>query len=83
MASMGDMQRMVSPFQDVPNTRSMSNLRAMSNTSPALGGAQTPRASTMLGYTGGARTPIGAHEAAHQSTMSFDFQRGPTCRTMA
>ncbi|CAK7198179.1 hypothetical protein SEUCBS139899_000837 [Sporothrix eucalyptigena] len=75
MASMGGgVQRMASPYQDVPGSRSMSNLRAVSNTSPALGGI---RASTsQLGFQGGARQPLGASEAAHQSVMSFDFQRG-------
>jgi len=77
MASMGQgLDRMGSPYQDYPQpaSRTMSNLRAVSNTSPGLG-AHTPRAST-LGYVGGARAPLGASEAAHQSTMSFDFQRG-------
>lgn len=79
VASMGtgihDVQR--SPYQDYPSQGirpSMSNLRAVSNTSPGLGA--TPRASTVLGYSGGARPPMGASEAAHQSVLSFDFQRG-------
>ena len=82
MASMGMagemQQRMASPYQDYPGAgaagRSMSNLRTMSNTSPGLGigGVQTPRASTVLGYAGGSRTPMPAGDASG----SFDFQRG-------
>ncbi|OAA68365.1 chitin synthase 6 [Niveomyces insectorum RCEF 264] len=82
MASMGmGVQRVGSPYQDAPGGlgagRSMSNLRSMSNTSPNLGGQIGLRGSTAnLGYAGGARTPLGATEAGHQSVMSFDFQRG-------
>ena len=73
MGTMGDIQRMQSPFQDVPTAgrqSSMSNLRGGQNTSPSLG---VPRAST-LGFAGGNRPPLGARDG-HQS-MSFDFQRG-------
>ena len=65
-----------SPYQDhSSHGRTMSNLRTMSNTSPALGG--NPRASTAgLGYAGGARTPLG-HSDSHGS-LAFDFQRGNT-----
>ncbi|TPX07664.1 uncharacterized protein E0L32_010662 [Thyridium curvatum] len=84
VASMGTgIQRMQSPFTDVPlgGQRSMSNLRAVSNTSPQLaaGGGANPRASatmSTLGYAGGARSPLGGMDAAHQSALSFDFQRG-------
>ncbi|CAK7220969.1 hypothetical protein SBRCBS47491_004367 [Sporothrix bragantina] len=77
MASMGGgINRMASPYQDVPNSRSMSNLRTVSNTSPALGGGGLRASTSNLGFTGGARQPLGASEAAHQSVMSFDFQRG-------
>jgi chitin synthase len=84
MASMGaaaygnDVQRMQSPYQDAPAGRSMTNLRMSMNPSPgpALGGA-TPRASTMFGYAGGNRPPLGTHtESGHMSTVSFDFLRG-------
>jgi chitin synthase len=86
MASMGggaayanDVQRMQSPYQDVPSGRSMTNLRMSMNPSPgpALGAAATPRASTVFGYAGGNRPPLGTHtESGHMSTLSFDFQRG-------
>jgi len=87
MASMGgpaagpygaDVQRMQSPYQDVPSGRSMTNLRMSMNQSPgpALGTA-TPRASTVFGYAGGSRPPLGTlNESGHMSTVSFDFQRG-------
>ncbi|KAF3062176.1 Chitin synthase 6 [Daldinia childiae] len=70
-ASFGDMQRMQSPFQDFPTQRpSMSNLRGVSNNSPQ----HMHRVSNAtLGYAGGARPPLGQ---GHQSTTSFDFQRG-------
>lgn len=80
MASMGGgIQRMASPYQDVPGHlnggRTMSNLGAVSSTSPALGGAGLRASTSQLGFAGGARQPLGAAEA-HQSVMSFDFQRG-------
>ncbi|KAI1386250.1 glycosyltransferase family 2 protein [Hypoxylon trugodes] len=70
-ASFGDIQRMQSPYQDSPIHRpSMTNLRAVSNNSPH----DMHRVSNMtLGYGGGARPPLGQ---GHQSTTSFDFQRG-------
>ncbi|KAG4219077.1 hypothetical protein PC116_g32443, partial [Phytophthora cactorum] len=71
-ASFGDMQRMQSPFQDLPTQRpSMSNLRAVSNNSPQHEMHRMSNAT--LGYAGGARPPLGQ---GHQSTASFDFQRG-------
>ncbi|EPE09998.1 chitin synthase 6 [Ophiostoma piceae UAMH 11346] len=78
MASMGmGDPRMSSPYQDAPNqfglARPMSHLRAGSNTSPSLGGLRG--STSQLGFTGGARQALGS-EAAHQSVMSFDFQRG-------
>jgi chitin synthase len=83
MASMGgnmmpgsDIQRIQSPYQDSPyhsQRPSVANLRSQSNISPALGG--NPRASTVLGYGGGARTPYG-QDPAMGSNSSFDFQRG-------
>ncbi|KJR88758.1 uncharacterized protein SPSK_07523 [Sporothrix schenckii 1099-18] len=77
MMSMGTgIQRMASPYQDALGNRSMSNLRAVSNTSPALGGQGLRASTSNLGFSGGARQPLGAAEAAHQSVMSFDFQRG-------
>lgn len=87
MASMGAVtaygndanQRMHSPYQDaVPSGRSMSNIRMSMNQSPGSAlGAATPRASTVFGYAGGHRPPLGAHaESGHMSTVSFDFQRG-------
>lgn len=83
MVSMGggfqDVQRTQSPYQGATASHrpSMGNLR-MSTTSPALGmPAATPRSSTMMGYSGGGRPPLGLHaESGHQSTLSFDFQRG-------
>ncbi|KAI1106962.1 glycosyltransferase family 2 protein [Jackrogersella minutella] len=72
-ASFGDMQRLQSqsPYQDFPSHRpSMSNLRAVSNNSPH----DMHRVSNAtLGYGGGARPAFGQ---GHQSTASFDFQRG-------
>ena len=62
MGSMGGgINRMTSPYQDMPSSRTVSNLRA---------------STSGLGFAGGARQPLGASEAAHQSVMSFDFQRG-------
>ncbi|CAJ2514269.1 Uu.00g023880.m01.CDS01 [Anthostomella pinea] len=73
-ASFGDIQRMNSPYLDSPNVgykSSMSNLRGVSNNSPHR---DMHRASnTTLGYSGGARPALGQ---GHQSTTSFDFQRG-------
>jgi chitin synthase len=89
MASMGvatpgafanDMQRTQSPYHDAPTGgRSMTNLRMSMNQSPGPAlGAATPRASTVFGYAGGNRPPLGMHadSAGHMSTVSFDFQRG-------
>jgi len=76
MVSMGGGLAGGSPYQDnVPGNRTMSNLRTLSNTSPALGA--NPRASmAALGYAGGTRPPLG-HSDSHTS-MAFDFQRGNT-----
>lgn len=75
-ASFGDLQRTGSPYQDLPHAgyrqSSMSNLRAVSNTSPQY---DVPRAShTPLGFSSN-RLTLGQ---GHQSTASFDFQRGQT-----
>ncbi|KAI2624319.1 glycosyltransferase family 2 protein [Hypoxylon sp. NC1633] len=72
-ASFGDIQRMQSPYQDLPTQRvpSMSNLRAVSNNSPQHDMHRASNAT--LGYAGGPRPPLGQ---GHQSTTSFDFQRG-------
>ncbi|KAI0021280.1 class V chitin synthase [Xylariomycetidae sp. FL0641] len=73
MASLGDV-RMASPYQDAPvaGTRaSVSNLRAASNYSPH--GHMARHSTATLGYSGGARPPLGQ---GHQTTSSFDFQRG-------
>ncbi|KAI0387558.1 glycosyltransferase family 2 protein [Hypomontagnella monticulosa] len=71
-ASFGDVQRMQSPYQDFPTHRpSMSNLRAVSNNSPQHEMHRISNAT--LGFAGGARPPLGQ---GHQSTTSFDFQRG-------
>ncbi|KAI1450134.1 glycosyltransferase family 2 protein [Annulohypoxylon stygium] len=71
-ASFGDVKRMQSPYQDGPNhQRSMSNLRAVSNNSPQFDMHRNSNAT--LGFAGGARPPLGQ---GHQSTTSFDFQRG-------
>ncbi|KAI1461487.1 glycosyltransferase family 2 protein [Annulohypoxylon moriforme] len=71
-ASFGDVKRMQSPYQDGPNhQRSMSNLRAVSNNSPQFDMHRASNAT--LGFAGGARPPLGQ---GHQSTTSFDFQRG-------
>lgn len=72
-ASFGDMQHMQQPlYHDSPMNRpSMTNLRAVSNNSPH----EMYRASNAtLGYAGGNRPPLGP--GGHQSTASFDFQRG-------
>ncbi|KAI1083651.1 glycosyltransferase family 2 protein [Whalleya microplaca] len=72
-ASFGDIQRMHTPFQDnMPShQRSMSNLRAVNNNSPQYDMHRVSYAT--LGFAGGARSPLGQ---GHQSTTSFDFQRG-------
>ncbi|KAL7627389.1 hypothetical protein AAE478_001582 [Parahypoxylon ruwenzoriense] len=71
-ASFGDMQRMQSPYQDYPTHRpSMTNLRAVSNNSPQQDMHRVSNAT--LGFAGGSRPPFGQ---GHQSTTSFDFQRG-------
>lgn len=74
-ASFGDMQRMQSPYQDGPMHRpSMTNLRAVSNNSPH-DNAMYRASNATLGYAGGNRPPL-APGQGHQSTTSFDFQRG-------
>ncbi|KAI1339489.1 class V chitin synthase [Xylariaceae sp. FL0016] len=75
-ASFGDIQRGQSPYQDSPTAGyrpSMSNLRAVSNMSPQPQGTMHRQSQATLGYSGGARAPLGQ---GHQSTSSFDFQRG-------
>ncbi|KAJ3560179.1 hypothetical protein NPX13_g9393 [Xylaria arbuscula] len=75
-ASFGNVQRTASPYQDLPHGAgyrpSMSNLRAVS-TSPKFD-AQRQSTAT-LGLAGGSRPALGQ---GHQSTTSFDFQRGHT-----
>ncbi|KAI0158395.1 chitin synthase [Pestalotiopsis sp. NC0098] len=66
-ASFGDPQRMNSPYQDRP---SMSNLRSVANISPSRD--MHRQSQVTLGY-GGSRLGQGS---GHQSTSSFDFQRG-------
>ena len=73
MMSMGtgihDINRTQSPYQDYPAAHpSMSNLRGQSHTPPSV------RASTMMGYGGGRRSPMVPD--AMQSPQAFDFQRG-------
>ncbi|QPH04454.1 hypothetical protein C2857_001464 [Epichloe festucae Fl1] len=69
-----DIQRGPSPYQDLPANRgSMMNLRGQGNLTPGPVMAGN-RASSVMGYVGGHRPPMG-HEAT-QSTTSFDFQRG-------
>ncbi|KAK7749969.1 hypothetical protein SLS62_008078 [Diatrype stigma] len=80
-ASYGDFQRLQnqSPYSDHPSQQnphsrqpSMSNLRSVANVSPQhdyRASAATP------GLSSGVRTPMGMR--GHQSTVSFDFQRGP------
>ncbi|KAI0799122.1 class V chitin synthase [Xylaria sp. FL0064] len=73
--SFGDIQRTSSPYQDAahPGYRpSMSNLRAVSN-SPQYDAHRV--SSAPLGVAGGSRPSLGP---GHQSTTSFDFQRGNT-----
>lgn len=73
--SFGDLQRTPSPYQDGPQAghrQSVNNLRAVSNYSPQYDGRRTSNAT--LGLVGGNR-PLGQ---GHQSTTSFDFQRGHT-----
>ncbi|KAI5861876.1 glycosyltransferase family 2 protein [Durotheca rogersii] len=70
-ASFGDIQRMQTPYQDLPAHRpSMTNLRAVSNNSPL---EMNRISNATLGYAGGPRPPFGQ---GHQPTASFDFQRG-------
>jgi len=71
-ASFGDIQRANSPYQDVPHAnyrRSIGNLRAVSNTSPHYEAHRVSNATLGLG---------GTRHLGHQSTTSFDFQRGHT-----
>ena len=73
MLSMGtgirDTQGAQAPYQDYPaGHQSMTNLRVQSNTPPSV------RASTVLGYGGGRRSPLAPD--AMRSTPSFDFQHG-------
>lgn len=69
-ASYGDIHHMQTPYQDAPGHRpSMSNLRTVSN-SPQL---EMHRASNATLGLGGFRPQLGQ---GHQSTTSFDFQRG-------
>ncbi|KHN97886.1 class VII chitin synthase [Metarhizium album ARSEF 1941] len=69
-----DMHRSQSPYQDLPGNRgSLMNLRGQGSMTPALGMAGN-RASSVMGYTGGHRSPMGPD--AMQSATSFDFQRG-------
>ncbi|KAI0406169.1 class V chitin synthase [Xylaria palmicola] len=75
-ASFGDVQRTSSPYQDLPhagNRQSVSNLRAVSNTPPQYDAHRASNAT--LGFAGSSRPPLGQ---GHQSTNSFDFQRGHT-----
>jgi chitin synthase len=51
----------------------MSNLRSVANVSPSRDMHRQSQAT--LGYSGGTRAPLG-HSVGHQSTASFDFQRG-------
>ncbi|KAI3317466.1 glycosyltransferase family 2 protein [Xylariaceae sp. AK1471] len=72
-ASFGDVQRTNSPYQDLSHAGyrpSISNLRAVSNSSPQYDAHRASNAT--LGLAGGNR-PQG-----HQYTTSFDFQRGNT-----
>lgn len=73
MLSMGtgvqDYQHNLPPYQDYPRTQpSMNNLPGQSNTPPSV------RASTVLGYGGGRRSPMVPD--GMRSQASFDFQRG-------
>ncbi|KAI1192202.1 class V chitin synthase [Nemania serpens] len=71
--SFGDLQRTPSPYQDGPQAghrQSVSNLRAVSNYSPQYDAHRASNAT--LGFAGGNR-PLAQ---GHQSTASFDFQRG-------
>lgn len=66
--------RQPSPYQDSPygsHHLSIANLGSQQNLSPAI--SHNPRASSALGYSGGARTPLGQDPTA---SASFDFQRG-------
>ncbi|KAJ2986742.1 hypothetical protein NUW58_g4883 [Xylaria curta] len=72
-ASFGDIQRTASPYQDLPHAghrQSMNNLRAVANTSPQYDAHRVSNATLGLH-----RPPVGQ---GHQSTASFDFQRGHT-----
>ncbi|KAI2625180.1 glycosyltransferase family 2 protein [Xylaria nigripes] len=72
-ASFGDIQRASSPNQDFGHAgygRSASNLRAVSNASPQYDAHRASVAT--FGLAGGSR-PQGQ---GHQSSASFDFQRG-------
>ncbi|KAI1823860.1 glycosyltransferase family 2 protein [Xylaria intraflava] len=70
---LSDIQRAASPNQDAAHVgyrRSVSNLRSVVNTSPQYDAHRASNAT--LGFNGGNR-PQGQ---GHQSTASFDFQRG-------
>jgi chitin synthase len=77
MSMGGDLHRNPSPYQDVPGGRTMSNLRAVSNSSPGLGvghNAAARHSTAALGYAGGARPPLSHNDS--RTSVAFDFQRG-------
>jgi chitin synthase len=75
--------RSASPYQDYPQAHPQSHRPSMvmvpSSDNLLLTGSPSPlhvsRAQSQIGFTGGARSPIGA-EAAVRPVSTFDFQRG-------
>jgi chitin synthase len=66
--------RTASPYQDYPQVN-RSSVMLQSNEN-LLSGSPSPLASrSQIGFTGGARTPMGA-DAATRPVSTFDFQRG-------
>lgn len=79
MMSQGGLDRSASPYQDFPQTQShRPSMVMMQSSDNPLTGSPLPlhqSRSSQIGFTGGARTPIGP-DAAVRPASTFDFQRG-------
>jgi chitin synthase len=73
----GLQDRSASPYQDYPQTMShRPSMVMMPSSTDLISGSPSPlHQPRNIGFTGGARTPIGA-EAAMRPVSTFDFQRG-------
>jgi chitin synthase len=75
----GDLNRSASPYQDYPSNQHSTRPSMVMMPSPndLLSGSPSPlnQSRSNIGFTGGARTPMGA-EAAARPVSQFDFQRG-------